>query len=180
MSGYLVDQIKETRNIHYRLNTEVIGADGAEQLERLFLKDPTSGHAEPDEVSADALFVLIGANPNTGWLPKSIMRDKKNFIVTGRDLRHAGRLPLDWYLERPPMMRETSMPGVFAVGDVRHGSVHRVASAAGEGATVIQLVHEYLRNEHSDWKHVRALLARVSKLTDGMFEDLSRDLSPRP
>jgi thioredoxin reductase (NADPH) len=177
MSEYLVEQIKEAKNIHYRLNTRVVSARGAEQLEYLVIEDSTSGDAAEEEISAAALFVLIGANPNTGWLPKHIVRDKKGFIITGRDLGRTVELPLDWYLDRAPMMRETSMPGVFAAGDVRHGSAHRVASVAGEGATVIRLVQEYLSNEHTDWKHVRALLARVSKLTDGMFEDLSRDLS---
>ena len=94
---------------------------------------------------AAALFVMIGAEPHTGWLAGCIERDARGFILTGRDLYQAGELPAGWPRQRPPLLLETSMPGVFAAGDVRHRSIKRVASAAGEGATAIQLVHEYLR-----------------------------------
>ena len=90
---------------------------------------------------------MIGAEPRTSWLPGSIERDDEGFIRTGRDLHRAGELPAGWPLKRPPLLLETSVPGVFAAGDVRHRSVKRVASAVGEGATAIQLVHEYLRAE---------------------------------
>ena len=98
---------------------------------------------------AAALFVMIGAEPRTSWLPGSIERDDEGFIRTGRNLHRAGELPAGWPLKRPPLPLETSVPGVFAAGDVRHRSIKRVASAVGEGATAIQLVHEYLRAEHA-------------------------------
>jgi thioredoxin reductase (NADPH) len=90
------------------------------------------------------LFVLIGAQPHTGWLPDTIQRDRWGFVVTGADLLRHSTPPPGWPLERPPMPFESSMPGVFAVGDVRHGSIKRVASAVGEGSVAIQLVHQYL------------------------------------
>ena len=96
---------------------------------------------------AAALFVMIGAEPRTSWLPDSVGRDEEGFILTGRNLQRAGKLPPDWPFERPPLLLETSIPGVFAAGDVRHRSIKRVASAVGEGATAIQLVHEHLRAE---------------------------------
>ncbi len=95
-------------------------------------------------MSAAALFVLIGAEPRTGWLHGEIERDEKGFIVTGQDLKRKRGTPEGWPLERPPLLMETSMPGVFAVGDVRYRSVKRVASAVGEGSIAIQQVHEYL------------------------------------
>ena len=93
---------------------------------------------------ATALFVLIGAEPHTDWLPDSIRRDRWGFVLTGSDLFEEGRLPAGWPLERPPMAFETSLPGVFAVGDVRHRSIKRVASAVGEGSVAIRLVHDHL------------------------------------
>ena len=109
------------------------------------LRDRASGAT--DTVPAAALFVMIGAEPRTGWLPVAIERDSQGFIRTGLRLHRAGELPAGWPLKRPPMLLETSVPGVFAAGDVRHRSVKRVASAVGEGATAIQLVHEHLRAE---------------------------------
>jgi thioredoxin reductase (NADPH) len=96
-------------------------------------------------VPAAALFLMIGAEPHTEWLESSVERDGLGFILTGRDLYRAGQPPAGWPLKRLPLLLETSMPGVFAAGDVRHRSMKRVASAVGEGATAIQLVHEYLR-----------------------------------
>jgi thioredoxin reductase (NADPH) len=95
-------------------------------------------------VPAAALFVLIGARPHTRWLPEEVMRDERGYVITGNDLLRDGSLPEGWPLERPPMLLETSVPGVFAAGDVRCGSVKRVASAVGEGAIAIQMVHKYL------------------------------------
>jgi DNA-binding transcriptional MerR regulator len=97
-----------------------------------------------ETVSATALFILIGAEPHTDWLPETILRDRWGFVLTGADLLADGRPPAGWPLERPPMLLETSLPGVFAAGDVRHGSIKRVASAVGEGSVAIRLVHEYL------------------------------------
>jgi thioredoxin reductase (NADPH) len=145
MSSYLVTEISKTANIRVRPATEVVGAQGHCSLESLMLRDRASGATET--VPASGLFVMIGAEPRTGWLPASIRRDEQGFILTGRDLHRAGELPAGWPLERPPLLLETSIPGVFAAGDVRHRSIKRVASAVGEGATAIQLVHEYLRTE---------------------------------
>ena len=130
MSDYLVKTIQATENIEVHLRTTVIGAHGAERLEELILHDVASNRTRT--VPAAALFVLIGAQPHTDWLPAGIHRDDKGFILTGPDLPPA-HLPL-----------ETSMPGVFAAGDVRHGSVKRVASAVGEGSVSILSVHQYL------------------------------------
>jgi len=146
MSSYLVTEIRKTGNIRVRLATEVTGGQGQCRLETLTLRD--SGSGVTGTVPAAALFVMIGAEPRTGWLPDSIGRDEDGFILTGRNLQRAGRLPADWPFARPPLLLETSIPGVFAAGDVRHRSIKRVASAVGEGATAIQLVHEYLRADH--------------------------------
>jgi thioredoxin reductase (NADPH) len=135
MSDYLIQQVEATENIEVRLNTRVVDGGGEGQLERLVLEDSRSGTIET--VPAAGLFVLIGAQPHTGWLPEEIERDEKGFVFTGRDLPSYGRARL-------PLPTETSIPGVFAVGDVRHGSVKRVASAVGEGSIAIQMVHEYL------------------------------------
>jgi thioredoxin reductase (NADPH) len=143
MSSYLITEISKTANIRVRPCTDVTGGYGQCSLERLTLRDRASGGTE--EVPAAALFVMIGAEPRTAWLPDSVGRDEEGFILTGRNLQRAGKLPDDWPFERPPLLLETSIPGVFAAGDVRHRSVKRVASAVGEGATAIQLVHEFLR-----------------------------------
>jgi thioredoxin reductase (NADPH) len=124
MSSYLVRAIESTPNVVVRHRTEVVGGAGDGSLERITLADRANGSLE--ELSANALFVVIGGDPQTQWLPDEIARDAQGYIITGRDL-------------------ETSMPGVFAAGDVRQGSIKRVASAVGEGATVVRLVHEYLQ-----------------------------------
>ena len=98
-----------------------------------------------ETVPALALFVMIGAQPPTDWLPTSILRDPGGYILTGQELLQDGSTPDSWNLRRQPFPRETSLPGVFAVGDVRHGAVNRVASAVGDGAIAIQMAHEYLR-----------------------------------
>jgi thioredoxin reductase (NADPH) len=140
MSPYLVDELAAAGNIDVRSNTQVIDGGGQGRLERLTLRDTVTG--ETYEVEAAALFVLIGARPHTDWLPEVIARDDWGFLLTGPDLtRKEG-----WSPEQPAVMYETSMPGLFAVGDVRHGSVKRVASAVGEGSVVIQQVREYLKS----------------------------------
>ena len=106
------------------------------------------GTGATETVPASGLFVMIGAEPRTAWLDGSLERDGQGFILTGRDLHRAGGPAGHWPLDRPPLLLETSMPGVFAAGDVRHRSIKRVASAVGEGATAIQLVHDYLQAEH--------------------------------
>ena len=142
MSDYLITEIEAAQNVSVRFNTHVIDGGGEGRLERLVLKDSLSGLTET--VPAAALFVLIGARPHTDWLPQEIERDEWGFILTGQDLLHDGRFPQGWQLEHPPLLLETSMPGVFAIGDVRHRSIKRVASAVGEGSVAIKLVHEYL------------------------------------
>jgi thioredoxin reductase (NADPH) len=142
MSQYLIEEIEATENIQVRLNTQVIDGGGQGRLEHLVLKDRTSGLTET--FPAAALFVLIGARPHTGWLPEEVMRDERGYIITGSDLLRDGSPPEGWPLERAPMLLETSIPGVFAAGDVRCGSVKRVASAVGEGSIAIQMVHKYL------------------------------------
>ena len=120
------------------------GGAGQNRLESLTLTDLESGGAET--VGAGALFVLIGAEPRTQWLPDTVRRDRSGFVMTGTDLLEDGLPAGDWPLRRLPMFLESSLPGVFAVGDVRYGSVKRVASAVGEGSIAIRLVHDYLRS----------------------------------
>jgi thioredoxin reductase (NADPH) len=119
----------------------VVGGGGDGHLERLVLRDRDGETAET--VSADALFLMIGAAPRTDWLPPEIRRDAQGFVLTGRDLLEAEA----WPLAREPLLLETSMPGVFAAGDIRHGSVKRVASAVGEGSVAIQLLHQYFADD---------------------------------
>ncbi len=142
MSNYLVKEIGATDNIEVRFKTRIVGGGGKGQLEHLLLEDSLSERT--GTVPATGLFVLIGAKPHTEWLPEEIQRDKGGFILTGQDLLQNGQPLQGWPLERPPLLLETSMPGVFAAGDVRHRSVKRVASAVGEGSIAIQLVHDYL------------------------------------
>jgi thioredoxin reductase (NADPH) len=145
MSEYLVTQINATRNIDIWTNIEVVGGGGTQRLQRLILRNTVSDQVETHD--AGALFVLIGAQPHTSWLPTQIRTDDWGFVITGHDLLEHGNPPHSWPLERPPMLLETSVPGVFAVGDVRHRSVKRVASAVGEGSTAISLIHEYLADD---------------------------------
>ena len=136
MSEYLIREINSTRNVDVRHGTEVAGGGGSGRLQYVELRDRGSGHLE--RVQAAGLFVLIGGEPFTEWLPESVSRDAWGFIRTGPDVAE------HWTQERPPLLLETSMPGLFAVGDVRHGSVKRVASAVGEGSIAIRMVHDYL------------------------------------
>ena len=145
MSDYLVQQIQVAANLTVRTETEVVGGHGDGRLTSLTLRDRRSGATQT--VPAAALFVLIGAEPHTAWLPGAIQRDRWGYIVTGTDLLQDGGPPTPWPLDRPPMPFESTMPGVFAVGDVRHGSVKRVATAVGEGSVAIQLVHQYLNHD---------------------------------
>jgi thioredoxin reductase (NADPH) len=136
MSHYLTQEIEATPAIDVRTGTTIVGGGGDGHLRELVLRDAAGTE---ETVAADALFVLIGARPHTDWLPAEIARDRHGFLYTGEDGPHG-----EWPLERPPAALETSMPGVLAVGDVRHGSVKRVASAVGEGSISVQLVHGLL------------------------------------
>ena len=147
MSEYLVKEITSTPNIAVRRGAVVTGGTGTCFLEGLTIRDKVSGVTET--VPAVALFVLIGAEPRTQWLPADIKRDRWGFVVTGTDLMTGGQPPESWPLQRPPMFLESSLPGVFAAGDVRCGSVKRVASAVGEGSVAIRLIHDYLRGNRS-------------------------------
>jgi thioredoxin reductase (NADPH) len=145
MSEYLIREIESARNIAVRYRVAVTGGAGQGRLESLTLTSLESGAAET--VDAAALFILIGAEPRTEWLPGAVRLDQWGFVVTGTDLLQDGRPDQDWPLRRMPMFLESSLPGVFAAGDVRHGSVKRVAAAVGEGSTAIRLVHDHLRAE---------------------------------
>jgi thioredoxin reductase (NADPH) len=142
MSSYLIDQIRATENIEVHPFTEVCASEGAEHLERLTLIDSRTGDRRTVETSW--LFVFIGAEPRTDWLDGVVARDRHGFIITGPDLLTGGRRPPGWTLPRDPYHLESSVPGVFAAGDVRFDSVKRVASAVGEGAMAVSLAHRYL------------------------------------
>src|SRR6185503_18474171 len=141
MSEYLVRQIEATDNIEVRLGCQVVGGGGDGRLEHLVLRD-TESELETT-VEANALFLLIGAQPSTDWLPPDFERDERGFVLTGADVSQRRASPLD----RSPFLLETSMPGVFAAGDVRHGAVKRVASAVGEGSIAIQFLHQLFAAE---------------------------------
>jgi thioredoxin reductase (NADPH) len=142
MSQYLIDQLAGTDNIEVRTCTEVVGGSGSDHLETLTLRNNASG--ETETVDASWLFVFIGAAPRTGWLDGVLVRDRRGFVLAGPDLVVEGRRPAGWSLDRDPYHLETSVPGVFVAGDVRAESVKRVASAVGEGAMAVTLVHRYL------------------------------------
>jgi thioredoxin reductase (NADPH) len=135
MSDYLVQKVEATPNIAVVLHTEVVGGHGHGRLEGLTLRDRHTGANRT--VPASAMFVLIGAEPRTDWLEGVVERDERGYVLTGHDLDR-------WPLARPPLPLETSLPGVFAAGDVRYRSIKRVAPAAGEGSIAVQLVHQYL------------------------------------
>jgi thioredoxin reductase (NADPH) len=141
MSDYLIREIEASGNITVRLHTEVCDGHGADHLEALTLYDKLDDRAE--QVPAAALFVLIGGEPRTQWLPDTVQLEW-GYIRTGRDVVRDGSHRSRWPLDRAPLPLETSVPGVFAVGDARYRSIKRVASAVGDGATAARLVHEYL------------------------------------
>ncbi len=143
MSQYLIDQINGTENIDVRLRTSIIEASGTDRLEALVIKDNDTGIIET--VPAAALFVFIGAKPHSEFVADVVQRNEAGFILTGPDLIRDGRRPKNWRLNRDPFLLETSVPGIFAVGDIRQDTIRRVASAVGQGSTAVSFVHQYLK-----------------------------------
>ena len=142
MSQYLIDQVKETPNIQIWPNASVSEAHGETHLEEIsFLCSDTN---KIERVPASSMFIFIGALPRTDWLADVVERDERGFILTGPDLMRDRQRPKGWTLDRDPYLLETNVPGLFAVGDVRHGSVKRVASGVGEGSVAVQFIHQYL------------------------------------
>ena len=142
MSSYLIDQIAGRENIHIWGKTEITEAIGDGRLEQLTIENITT--KESKTVPADALYIFIGAKPFTEWICSNVIKDKKEFIETGRDLKQYDTFSKVWKLDRDPYLLETSSPGIFAAGDVRSGAMNRVASAVGEGSMAISFVHKYL------------------------------------
>src|SRR4051794_27976912 len=142
MSKYLIDDIARTPNIEVQTEAQVVAVHGDKRLESISVSCGRTGTV--DVIPASSLFVFIGAEPRTDWLEGLIQRDSKGFVMTGPDLVKDGKRPQGWMQDRDPTLLETSVPGVFAVGDVRHGSVKRVASSVGEGSIAVQLIHQYL------------------------------------
>ena len=142
MSHYLIEQIGERPNIELRTHSSVIEVHGDTRLSAITIENSVSGATK--KVPATSLFIFIGAQPRTQWLGELIERDERGFILSGPDLLRDGKRPPGWTLDRDPGLLETNVPGIFVVGDVRHGSVKRVASGVGEGAVVVQFMHQYL------------------------------------
>jgi thioredoxin reductase (NADPH) len=143
MSEYLVDRIKSTPQIEVLLDTEVVALHGDQVLRGITLRNNRTG--EEREVETGWLFLCVGGVPRTEWAEEAgIVRDDAGYLVTGPDLMRNGNRPENWKLNREPYYLETNIPGVFAAGDVRHGSVKRVASAVGEGAMAVLFIHRYL------------------------------------
>jgi thioredoxin reductase (NADPH) len=142
MSQYLIEQIEKTPNIHLRALTEVERVDGDGHVQSVVLKGCDTQKTATE--NADAVFVFIGTKPLSEWLPPAVLKDGKGFVITGRDLVASGAYARTWKETREPWSLETSVPGVFAAGDIRAGAMNRVASAVGVGSMVVRFVHEYL------------------------------------
>jgi thioredoxin reductase (NADPH) len=142
MSQYLEDRIKKTPNISVRLNSSVVAVDGSERCEMITIRDSSARTEE--KVSASALFIYAGAVPYTDWLSGVVERDAQGYVITGQHLNRDGKKPHNWPLERDPYFLESSVPGIFVAGDVRHRSSKGVTSGVGEGAMAVKLIHEYL------------------------------------
>jgi thioredoxin reductase (NADPH) len=143
MSRYLIRRIEESPNIVLQTNTEIVALEGVDHLESVRWKNNRTGQTEEHKIRH--VFVMTGANPNTSWLDGCITLDSKGFIKTGSDLSGESLSAAHWPLTRSPYLLETSLPGVFAVGDARGGSIKRVASAVGEGSTAISFIHKLLQ-----------------------------------
>ncbi len=172
MSEYLITEIDQLPNVYVRVGVDLVDGEGDGHLEKLVIRDRDTGMIE--RVSASALFVLIGAEPRTDWMGDAILRDKRGYVLTGTDLMQDERFGGVWPLKRPPLFLETSVPGIFAAGDVRYRSVKRVASAVGEGAIAIQQLYEYFdeRAGLPELKltdsHAGPTLARESPIATGL------------
>ena len=142
MSQYLIDQIHATENIAVRTCSTVVEAQGDTHLASITIEDANTGKRET--VPASSLFIFIGAMPYTNWLDGLVERDEQGFILAGTDVMHDGKRPRGWQLNRDPFLLESSVPGIFVAGDVRHGSIKRVAAGVGEGSMAVQFVHRYL------------------------------------
>jgi thioredoxin reductase (NADPH) len=142
MSQYLIDQIKKTPNIKVETHCQVTEVHGDTHLEAVSIHCAETGGTT--KAPTNLLSIFIGAEPNPDWLSGVVERDERGFILTGADLLRDGKMPKGWQLERNPYWVESSVPGVFAAGDVRHGSVKRVASGVGEGSIAVQFTHQYL------------------------------------
>jgi thioredoxin reductase (NADPH) len=142
MSQYLIDQIQQTANIQIWTHASVTEAHGDKRLEEISVLCSDTNKVE--RAPASSMFIFIGALPRTDWLAGLVERDQRGFILTGPDLLRDGERPKGWTLDRDPFLLETNVPGIFAVGDVRHGSVKRVASGVGEGSVAVQFIHQYL------------------------------------
>jgi thioredoxin reductase (NADPH) len=142
MSQYLVDQIRATPNIDVRTKAQVAEVKGDERLEAIVLRNLETGALE--EVASNGMFIFIGARPHSDFLEGVVGRDGRGFVLTGPEVMAAEDLPTSWPLERDPFLMETSVPGIFAAGDVRAGVVRRVASAVGQGAVCVSMIHGYL------------------------------------
>jgi len=142
MSHYLIQQIETTPNIEVWTHRSVIEVHGDTRLTAITIKNAAT--AQTEQLPASSLFIFIGAQPRTEWLPNEVQRDDRGFILSGPDLLRDGKRPAGWTFDRDPGLLESSVPGIFVVGDVRHGSVKRVASGVGEGAVVVQFIHQYL------------------------------------
>jgi thioredoxin reductase (NADPH) len=142
MSHYLIDQLAKTSSVRVRGRTELERVNGNGRVESVTLTSLETGTTTVEPI--DAVFVFIGTRPRSDWLPDSVLRDGKGFVLTGRDLAAADAFARVWKQSREPLAQETSVPGVFAAGDIRAGAMNRVASAVGDGAMVVRSVHEYL------------------------------------
>jgi thioredoxin reductase (NADPH) len=141
MSRYLIEQIEANPKIRVRLKTDLVEVHGGDSLEAITVRD--SAAAAEERLTATAMFVLIGAMPNTDWLDGVVARDEQGFVLAGPDVL-ARKASSAWPLERDPYLLETSLPGVFVAGDVRSRSIKRVASGVGEGSMAVQFIHRYL------------------------------------
>jgi thioredoxin reductase (NADPH) len=141
-AGYLVEAMRQNQGIQILENTDLISVTGTDHLESIVVRQTETG--EERSLQGAALFVFIGVRPESDFVADLVLRDEKGYVLTGPDLMRAGHRPEGWGLGRDPMLLETSLPGVFAAGDVRHGTNHRVASATGEGAAAVAIVRQYL------------------------------------